>query len=121
MVRGGGGGRSFLALDSPGTVLVATARDPAIYEYAGAMRQATNEWASGARCHRCCCVLGGWRRRCCSRRQSRPSLPASLLAQAAAVPARTALKEHQPIHPPPAAPAPTPCSDGSHGRCDRHP
>ena len=48
MVRGGGGGRSFLALDSPGTVLVATARDPAIYEYAGAMRQATNEWASGA-------------------------------------------------------------------------
>ena len=45
---GGGGGRKFLALDAPGTVLVATGRDPAIYEYAGAMRQATNEWASGA-------------------------------------------------------------------------
>lgn len=47
MVSGGGGGRKFLALDAPGTVLVATGRDPAIYEYAGAMRQATNEWASG--------------------------------------------------------------------------
>ncbi|KAI7838261.1 hypothetical protein COHA_007950 [Chlorella ohadii] len=48
VLSGGGGGRKFLALDAPGTVLVATGRDPAIYEYTGAMRQATNEWASGA-------------------------------------------------------------------------
>ncbi|KAL4422828.1 hypothetical protein ABPG75_009025 [Micractinium tetrahymenae] len=41
-----GGGRRFLALDAPPRVLVATARDPAIYEYLGAMRQATKEWAS---------------------------------------------------------------------------
>lgn len=48
-VVAGGSGRRFLALDGPPAyVLVATARDPAVYEYAGAMRQATNEWASGA-------------------------------------------------------------------------
>lgn len=55
MLRGfSGGARRFLALDG-GHVLVATARDPAIYEYAGAMRQATNEWASGG------CCRAAWR------------------------------------------------------------
>lgn len=41
-----GSGRRFLAMDGR-FVLVATARDPGIYEYAGAMRQATNNHASG--------------------------------------------------------------------------
>ncbi|KAI3430526.1 hypothetical protein D9Q98_005119 [Chlorella vulgaris] len=40
-----GSGRRFLAMDGR-FVLVATARDPGIYEYAGAMRQATNNHAS---------------------------------------------------------------------------
>jgi hypothetical protein len=41
-----GGGRQFLALDSA-YVLLATARDPALYEYAGAMRKSTDDGASG--------------------------------------------------------------------------
>ena len=43
-----GGGRAYLSLDAPGLALVATARDPGIFEYTGAMRQSTHEWASGA-------------------------------------------------------------------------
>ena len=42
----GGSGRQFLALDG-GYALVATARDPVLYEYAGAMRKATDDGASG--------------------------------------------------------------------------
>lgn len=53
-----GGGRRFLALDAPRRVLVATARDPAVYEYQGAMRQATNQWASGERSGAVTCRCG---------------------------------------------------------------
>ena len=53
---GAGGGRQFLALDAPGLVVLASGRDPCCYEYAGAMRQATNEWASGEKQGRVGCM-----------------------------------------------------------------
>lgn len=40
-----GTGREFLGV-AASRVLVATARDPTAYEYSGALRQASDEWAS---------------------------------------------------------------------------
>lgn len=42
-----GTAREFLGID-PGLAVVAAARDPCIYEYQGALRQSTDEWASTA-------------------------------------------------------------------------
>ena len=41
-----GSGRQFVGLPTSNCVVVATARDPTSYEYSGALRQATDQWAS---------------------------------------------------------------------------
>lgn len=48
LARFPGPGRTFLGLPESGCVVVATGRDPSAYEYTGALRQATDQWASVA-------------------------------------------------------------------------
>jgi hypothetical protein len=47
-----GSGRHFLGLPTDGCAVVVTARDLTTYEYSGALRQATDQWASIVTQHR---------------------------------------------------------------------